>query len=728
MKKTKLLIAFALSATALVSACAPATNETMTDEEICKAVISSAAVLTNSVKAPIRDESYGLKNNIEQKAAHYIIAQTNYSYLTDSGNTFDVVVDWDFDSTLFTSETVEANGSSYLQLNPVWGEFGTVKSTTITGTAKLNNATASLKFNVDINSNKNIVPIKDMPGKGVTCAVQGYVTSFIPDTDPDNWYGILVQAGNYGFMIYDIPKKNVPNGLKVGDCIEVSGESSPYNSTRQITGSKAVITILSGKDVEGVEKPTVSELNHPGFMSPATYASLSTISGAKVLEVNLYDNSYNGKVTEDDFLEAKVLYKGSEVYVYADRYNHDQQGKLDLYDMFKEALDSNGEKTINFTGMQSQRKTYNLDPGTGNTDMIAVSGESALMFVSTEGCEVVNEPYVEAKAATITYTGNLFVGSTLPLKATVEGEENPVFTWSSSDTSVATVDQNGVVTGISEGAVTISVTTESGAIGVVTLDCSERQGEPAYVKASVSEILEAQNNTTQAYVVRGKVKALGQYGDDSDVTKYGNLILEDENDPSKEILVYGITAEYDALTFDAATGEYVFENPKNALDNPLTKGIKVGDIVTMVAIRADYKETKEIQGVLTSLNDERSTATKATLADVIKGPVDGMTSQYVYEVTAEISRFKGEEPDQYGNLYLKDESIDGEVFAYGATASTAISFNYNDSWKYSMGNPKDFLTNEVTKDLKPGDKITFECVRSDYNGTVQLVIDNVRKA
>ena len=391
--------------------------------------------------------------------------------------------------------------------------------------------------------------------------------------------------------------------------------------------------------------------------------------------------------------------------------------------------DSNGEKTVNITGMQAMNKEVVWEGD--NNDMKTTDG-AALMLVDSSLIEVVDEPYQEATSIDITYTGNLFVGSSLQLTASLEGE---TITWATSDSSVATVDENGLVTGVSEGTVTISASTESGAIGVITLTASVRQGEPDYLHASVAEVLEAQNTKEQAYVVRGKIKGFGSKGDQTAIDQFGNIILVDEEDATKEILVYGISATYTALSYDEATGEYKFSNPKDANTHANTKDLKVGDTISMVAIRSDYKDTKEIVGVLAATNDTRIAPTKATLKEVVEGAPLSATSatasgQYIYEVTATIKSWATNKPGatEYGDMVVTDES-GLEVAVYGATAQDGkISYNYNGSGKYSIGNPKDWLTNEVTKDLKVGDKITFTCVRSDYNGNIQIVCDNVRLA
>lgn len=72
---------------------------------------------------------------------------------------------------------------------------------------------------------------------------------------------------------------------------------------------------------------------------------------------------------------------------------------------------------------------------------------------------------------------SLMTGKSETLVATVtpEGATNQAVTWESSDTSVATVDENGKVTAVKEGSATITVRTADGGFTdtcTVTVDCS----------------------------------------------------------------------------------------------------------------------------------------------------------------------------------------------------------------------------------------------------------------
>lgn len=251
--------------------------------------------------------------------------------------------------------------------------------------------------------------------------------------------------------------------------------------------------------------------------------------------------------------------------------------------------------------------------------------------------------------------------------------------------------------------------------------------QPEFVKASVSDVLDVENNKETAYVVRGKVKypCDAKQNQVDAMNAFGDLILEDEDDPSKTIFVYGLSASFKALSF--ADNLYSFKNAKDAATDSVLSQVKAGDTITMVAIRSDYGETKRLVGVLSSVNDERSNVQEATLEEILDsaGPDSkNLAGQYLFSSTATVKTLKG---DQYGNMTITDGN-GNDVTVYGATASdNKISFNYKNSWRYSISNPKDWLTNETSAAIKEGDKISFIAARCDYKGTIQLCLESVKK-
>lgn len=98
-------------------------------------------------------------------------------------------------------------------------------------------------------------------------------------------------------------------------------------------------------------------------------------------------------------------------------------------------------------------------------------GTCTITATSVAASTIVAECEVSVVASTINVTGVtldasalVYYGQTTTLVATVAPEDatNKAVTWSSSDESIATVDANGVVTGVAIGTTTITVTTVDG--------------------------------------------------------------------------------------------------------------------------------------------------------------------------------------------------------------------------------------------------------------------------
>ena len=130
---------------------------------------------------------------------------------------------------------------------------------------------------------------------------------------------------------------------------------------------------------------------------------------------------------------------------------------INLNSRIEERLKAMG---IDTTGMSDEDKFFNATGLTLCHDECIEKLAKEEYYVPGGAANIPNPVPVEG--ITIEGDASISVGNTTTLTAVVSPEDatNKNVTWTSSDTNVATVDDNGVVTGVSVGDVTITVTSE----------------------------------------------------------------------------------------------------------------------------------------------------------------------------------------------------------------------------------------------------------------------------
>ena len=182
----------------------------------------------------------------------------------------------------------------------------------------------------------------------------------------------------------------------------------------------------------------------------------------------------------------------------------------------------------------------------------------------------------------------------------------------------------------------------------------------AIIKATIAQFIAAPVGNTQ-YRLTGVITSISN-------TTYGNLYLRDF---SGETYVYGIK-------------------------DFTQKGLKAGDIITIVGKRAEYKGTPQVGSAVL---ESSIPVTTASIAEVLTKADD--TSTY-FMVTGEITQITSE---TYGNLYLKDG--DSQIYVYGCYPGYGAT-----------GNDRKGLI--AAKGIKVGDTLTVIAPKSSYNGVAQL--------
>ena len=250
---------------------------------------------------------------------------------------------------------------------------------------------------------------------------RGYVMGYTgtPRSDSGLYDKVFIADGQDYFILYKVQPEQLA-GINVGDLIEFTGDISHYlnESVTTYETKNNVITKLTEAD-SSIVKPTATELTSSSAAFAFGQANIS-----KAFKINQGVVVSN---TEDS--------KGNMTVKFTLGSNE--------YDLFMDSRDYDINKDP-FTKLKAG--------ATFNANVFAAASN----FFCPSNIEITGEQEVltiDKKEGEINIHGD---DKTLQLKATYTGSNTGAITWSSSVESVATVDQNGLVTGVAVGETIIT--------------------------------------------------------------------------------------------------------------------------------------------------------------------------------------------------------------------------------------------------------------------------------
>ena len=250
---------------------------------------------------------------------------------------------------------------------------------------------------------------------------RGYVMGYTgtPRSDSGLYDKVFIADGEDYFILYKVQPEQL-TGINVGDLIEFTGDIQHYKQADVTTyeTKNNVITKLTETD-SSIIKPTATELTSSSAAFAFGQANIS-----KAYKINQGVVTSNTKDSKGN-MTVKFTLGSNE------------------YDLF---MDSRDYDITNdpFTKLKAGAAF--------NTDVFAAASN----FFCPSNIEITGEQEVltlDKKEGTINIHGN---DKTLQLNATYTGTNAGAITWSSSAESVATVDQNGLVTGVAVGETIIT--------------------------------------------------------------------------------------------------------------------------------------------------------------------------------------------------------------------------------------------------------------------------------
>lgn len=281
--------------------------------------------------------------------------------------------------------------------------------------------TAEVTINATVLALSKLSELKSMD-KGKKVKSRGYVMGYTgtPRSDSGLYDKVFVADGEDYFILYKVLPEQL-TGINVGDLIEFTGYIKNYKQSDVTTYETVtnVITKLTEAD-SSIVKPTATELTSSSAAFTFGQANIS-----KAYKINQGVVISNTKDSKGNMIVEFTL-------------------GLNEYELFINSSDYDITKD-SFT---------KLIPGTVfNADVFA----AATNFFCPSNIEITGKQEVltlDKKEGEINIHGN---DKTLQLNATYAGGSNTApIVWSSSAESVATVDQNGLVTGVAVGETTIT--------------------------------------------------------------------------------------------------------------------------------------------------------------------------------------------------------------------------------------------------------------------------------
>jgi len=278
-------------------------------------------------------------------------------------------------------------------------------------------------------------------------------------------------------------------------------------------------------------------------------------------------------------------------------------------------------------------------------------------------------------------TLDLAKGASEQLTATVSPEDasNKAVTWKSSNEGVVTVDK-GLVTAKNYGEADVTVKTVDG-------------GFTAKCHVTVNVVLESLEITNK--------EEFAEFG--ASQNKQLNIVGNPQINPNAMI-----EAGYLVITSS---------DPEVASISGLTVfGLKAGT----TTIKAELGGKSDEFELTVSDKIPAPAIVEATPSEVMAA--DDTNGGKIYHTTGYvISWGTKDEWTQYGEMTVGDTADAKEgMYVYGSYVE-GVTFTWNDVDKYTIAyTERDVLTNEMTKDLKIGDKVEMNVIRSDYNTTKEV--------